>query len=71
MAYIPREENYWPLLIVHDSDSPAGIVKWITGKIARVEERPSVPLLHPQLIHVSETTRMQPEARVVFARTVP
>ena len=69
-AYIPREENYWPLLIVHDSDSPADIIKRITRKIMQVEEIPSVPLLHPQLIHVSETTRMPPEARVVFARAM-
>ena len=67
-AYVQRENDYWSLFITHDSDRRGDITEQIVDKIVDVENIPSVPLLEPHIMHVSDPSYAPPEATPLFPK---
>ena len=67
-GYVPLEEDYWPLFVIHDSDEPADVTRQLISKITQLEKLPSMPTLDLKLAHVSRNTPMPSDATVIFAK---
>lgn len=67
-AYVQRENDYWSLFITHDSDRRGDITEQIVDKIVDAENIPSMPLLEPHIMHVSDPSYIPPEATPLFPK---
>ena len=65
-AYVPLKPDYWELYVIYDGDCLADFARQLIAKISKVEDLPSVPLLDPKIIHVSESTEMPDDSTMIF-----
>ena len=67
-GYIPLEDDYWRLFVIHDSDNHGDTTSDLIDKISELEKLPPVPALDLQLVHVSRNAPMPGDATVIFAK---